>query len=204
MSAKERMLEYLDYKNVSQYGFSKATGLSNGFLKSGNSISSENMELISNKYTDLSLMWLITGKGNMLIDEGPPAVEPGVERDTWFMRYGNDTKSLLSLSISELNREIAVATMECREIYEDYYRLKEALNKLEWDAELLSKFVMPPMWSERLDKLRSDFEAEHGDSDEKIKAAVWLTELKEEYRDIKYHISYTIYAFEKCLDFSHI
>lgn len=66
MNAKERMLKYLDSKDISQYSFSKETGLSNGFLKSGSSISSENMELISNIYIDLNLIWLITGKGEML------------------------------------------------------------------------------------------------------------------------------------------
>lgn len=69
MNAKERMLKYLDYKGISQYDFSKKTGLSNGFLKSGIGISSENLELIMGIYLDLNLLWLVSGQGNMLVSE---------------------------------------------------------------------------------------------------------------------------------------
>jgi hypothetical protein len=66
LSSKERILLYLDNKEISQYDFSKKTGLSNGFLKSGSSISSENLKLLSNIYSDLNIMWVITGEGSML------------------------------------------------------------------------------------------------------------------------------------------
>jgi len=62
MNAKKRLKEYLDYKNISSYEFSKATGLSNGFVNSGDSISSKNLEIISRVYVDLNLTWIITGK----------------------------------------------------------------------------------------------------------------------------------------------
>jgi hypothetical protein len=66
LSAKERILLYLENKGYSQYDFSKKTGLSNGFLKSGSSISSENLKLLSNIYRDLNLIWVITGEGEIL------------------------------------------------------------------------------------------------------------------------------------------
>ena len=65
-TAKERVLQYLENKHVTQYDFSKRTGLSNGFLKSGSSISSDNLQLLSNIYPDLDIMWVITGQGPML------------------------------------------------------------------------------------------------------------------------------------------
>jgi transcriptional regulator with XRE-family HTH domain len=78
-TAKERILQYLDLKGYTQYDFSKKTGLSNGFLKSGRSISSDNIKLLSTIYTDLNIMWLITGEGDMLrgisADTPPPAAE---------------------------------------------------------------------------------------------------------------------------------
>lgn len=67
-TAKDRLLQYLEYKGISQYAFSKKTGLSNGFLKSGSSISSENLKLLSNIFTDLNLLWVITGEGLMVSD----------------------------------------------------------------------------------------------------------------------------------------
>jgi hypothetical protein len=69
LSAKDRILQYLDFKGYSQYYFSKKTGLSNGFLKSGSSVSSENIKLLSNVYSDLNIMWVITGEGNMIIKD---------------------------------------------------------------------------------------------------------------------------------------
>jgi hypothetical protein len=69
LSTKDRILQYLDFKGYSQYDFSKKTGLSNGFLKSGSSVSSENIKLLSNVYSDLNIMWVITGEGNMIIKD---------------------------------------------------------------------------------------------------------------------------------------
>ncbi len=66
MTAKERILQYLDYKEISQYDFSKKTGLSNGFLKAGNNITSDNLKILSTIFLDLSIEWVVTGEGDML------------------------------------------------------------------------------------------------------------------------------------------
>lgn len=72
-SAKDRFLQYLEIKRITQYEFSKLTGLSNGFLKSGKSISSENLKLLSNIFNDINLMWIITGEGDMQLS---PTTKP--------------------------------------------------------------------------------------------------------------------------------
>lgn len=64
--AKQRMKLYLKYRDISQFEFSKTTGLANGFLQSGNNIGSDNLDIITDKYNDLNLTWLIKGKGHML------------------------------------------------------------------------------------------------------------------------------------------
>ncbi len=66
MTAKQRILQYLDYKNISQYDFSKKTGLSNGFLKSGSSVNSDNLRLLSTIFLDLNIEWVIIGEGEMI------------------------------------------------------------------------------------------------------------------------------------------
>lgn len=66
MTSKERVLLYLDSKGVSKYQFYKDTGLSNGFLDKGENIGSDKCEIISDAFPDLSIEWLITGKGDML------------------------------------------------------------------------------------------------------------------------------------------
>lgn len=69
LTTKERLLLYLEYKGITQYQFSKDTGLSNGFLKSGSSVSSDNLKLLSNIYSDINLLWVITGDGEMILEK---------------------------------------------------------------------------------------------------------------------------------------
>lgn len=67
----ERLQDYLVYSNISAYGFEHSCNLSNGYLgkqlKGKGSVGSDILERIKENYTDLSLIWLVTGKGNMLL-----------------------------------------------------------------------------------------------------------------------------------------
>ncbi len=67
----ERLQDYLIYSNISAYAFEHSCNLSNGYLgkqlKGKGSVGSEILERIKKNYTDLSLIWLVTGKGNMLL-----------------------------------------------------------------------------------------------------------------------------------------
>lgn len=69
MTAKKRIAIYLKYKGISQYEFSRRTGLSNGFLNSGENITSANLDVITNAFKDLNLTWLVKGAGPMVITE---------------------------------------------------------------------------------------------------------------------------------------
>lgn len=69
MTAKKRIANYLKYKGISQYEFSRRTGLSNGFLNSGENITSANLDVITNAFKDLNLTWLVKGAGPMVITE---------------------------------------------------------------------------------------------------------------------------------------
>lgn len=66
MTARERILEYIDFKGVSKYRFYKDVGLANGYLDKFGNMGSDICEKISFQYTDLSIEWLITGNGSML------------------------------------------------------------------------------------------------------------------------------------------
>lgn len=68
MGAKSNLLIYLKKKNISKPDFYKKTGLSNGFLDRNEGINSDKIEIIINKFSDLSLFWLITGRGEMIIN----------------------------------------------------------------------------------------------------------------------------------------
>lgn len=63
---KKNILKYLDNQRVSKYEFYTKTGISNGVLSQMNGLSEENLLKFLSYYRDISIEWLITGKGNML------------------------------------------------------------------------------------------------------------------------------------------
>lgn len=67
--SSERITQYLEYKGISKNKFYKETGLSNGFLDKVKDIGTSKLETILYKYPDINPMWIISGKGKMLIDE---------------------------------------------------------------------------------------------------------------------------------------
>lgn len=67
MNSKNRLLQYIEYKGIKKVDFYKATGLSNGFLDKNANISSDKIEIISSTFEDLSIDWLVSGRGEMII-----------------------------------------------------------------------------------------------------------------------------------------
>jgi hypothetical protein len=80
----DRIFEYLKHHNLTPYTFERACGIANGYLKKQTkgkgTIGSEILEKITAKYKDISLTWLVTGKGSMLIDMN---YKPGEETGNW-------------------------------------------------------------------------------------------------------------------------
>jgi hypothetical protein len=68
MTSSERVLQYIEYKGISKREFYAATGLSNGFLDKSSNIGSDKMEKIISAYPDLSLSFVVLGKGAMLVN----------------------------------------------------------------------------------------------------------------------------------------
>ena len=80
MNTKANLLIFIEKKNLSKTDFYKITGLSNGFLDKGGSVTSSNLEIILKYFPELSADWLITGEGPMLRSDTPvahPASMPG-------------------------------------------------------------------------------------------------------------------------------
>ena len=63
---RERISQYLSYKNISDYRFEKDLDLSKGYWNKAKNPSSEILNKISGIYTDLSAEWLLRGEGEML------------------------------------------------------------------------------------------------------------------------------------------
>lgn len=67
----QRLKEYIDKKGISISAFEKSIGMSNASfhkaIKNNGAIGSDKIEKILKIYSDLNPIWLLTGKGNMII-----------------------------------------------------------------------------------------------------------------------------------------
>lgn len=66
MTDKEKIIKYLEIKGITKNKFYKDTGLSVGFLDSGNSLGVDKLKRIADNYHDFNYDHLITGRGDVL------------------------------------------------------------------------------------------------------------------------------------------
>lgn len=83
MKAIERFYQYLDFKEIKPTKFEKDYGLSNGYLgtqlRRNGSLGEDILNTIIDNCLDLEPIWLLTGKGNMIISS--PAGRPGEQKN---------------------------------------------------------------------------------------------------------------------------
>lgn len=65
-SIKRNILQFLDFKGISKYQFYKSTGITRGVLDSDGGMSEDNTARFIAYYPEVSIEWLITGKGDMM------------------------------------------------------------------------------------------------------------------------------------------
>lgn len=66
---KRRILQYLEYKSISRYCFYRDSGITRGVLEQPTGISEENIEKFIRYARDISLDWLLRGRGSMCVGE---------------------------------------------------------------------------------------------------------------------------------------
>lgn len=102
VKAIHRLMEYLKYKGLKQSLLQKEIGLGNAYfsttLKRNSAIGSDVIEKISYSYPDLSIDWLITGKGEMLKGEDAAISEK--------LRECEETKKVLEKILIEKTNEV--------------------------------------------------------------------------------------------------
>ena len=69
MNTKEKLLQYIEYKEITQGKFCKRIGVSNGFLTSGKHVGSEKLKAIRDTNEDLNMNWLIYDEGEMILEK---------------------------------------------------------------------------------------------------------------------------------------
>jgi transcriptional regulator with XRE-family HTH domain len=111
----ERIQEYLTLYDISAYEFEHSCGLSNGYvgkqLKGKGSVGSDILEKIKRTYTDLSLIWLVTGKGKMILSI-PSAGATNIvselnEEQNIYFTSKDEVIKLLNKQIAKLEATIA-------------------------------------------------------------------------------------------------
>lgn len=67
MTMKDRLMQFINYKDISVQAFETNVNLSNGAVsKMGDGTRRSTIDKISNSYPDLNTNWLLTGEGDML------------------------------------------------------------------------------------------------------------------------------------------
>lgn len=116
---KQRILQFIEYKGITQYEVYKNTGITRGILTQNNGISEENLSRFLEYYHEISTKWLLTGEGSMLISEivhQPDEISAGSPKDDKNPAQNNTTDmishhdadvSILTNKIEMLERIIA-------------------------------------------------------------------------------------------------
>ncbi|MBO6168527.1 MAG: helix-turn-helix transcriptional regulator [Bacteroidales bacterium] len=66
-TVKQRLMEYLRFKQVNMSEFGRLVGVSNAYVTSiKRSISPDKLQAIASNFPDLDIQWLVTGEGQMI------------------------------------------------------------------------------------------------------------------------------------------
>ena len=107
MKPIERIAIYLQFKTISPHSFERNINLSNGYyakqLKNLGSIGSDILIKVHNHYPDLNILWVLTGDGQMIVDNYNSNASSNV--DEYPMRYISENKKLklLESDLEKLN-----------------------------------------------------------------------------------------------------
>lgn len=103
---RQRILQILEAKGISKYKFYKDTGLSNGYLDKEGAVGSDKCEKIISYFPDVSLEWLILGRGSMLRDAEVKGVEEGSALRA--LDFCEQANALLNEKVVSLEQELEV------------------------------------------------------------------------------------------------
>ena len=71
MAIKERLIEFMKYKDISVRKFCRTIGVSETYVNSmRNSMQPDKLRVLRETYPELSIRWMMTGEGEMLNKEG--------------------------------------------------------------------------------------------------------------------------------------
>lgn len=114
LNSKERVIHYIESKNISKNKFYTLTGVSNGVLDKKSELSISTIEKIYYTFPDLSLEWILFEKGEMLRE-----------------------------NIEKNQQNGAVSEKIFREILEENQKLNREIGRLEGELSAIKKAAAP-------------------------------------------------------------
>ncbi|KZS41873.1 hypothetical protein AWE51_00055 [Aquimarina aggregata] len=130
MNVKSRLKEYVSYKKLSIRQFENSINASNSYVNSiSRSIGVDKLEAIVEKYPDLDLKWLLTGKGEMLSSQNDPFISTEILTKYLFENNAELIKSPIFREYINSNIDILQLEKKQQELEEKKNRVKEAMLK---------------------------------------------------------------------------
>jgi hypothetical protein len=111
---KQRILQYVEYLNISKRDFYSKTNISRGTLESNTGITEDTLAKFIAIYQNVSIEWLLTGKGNMIANQISIVQEQEI-------MYENNTekKDLMRETIDAQKKLIDFLQMRIKELEEN-------------------------------------------------------------------------------------
>jgi beta-galactosidase beta subunit len=111
MRVIDRLLKYLAYKRITAYSFERTCQVANGYLKKQQkgkgTVGSDILERIHRNYFDLNLVWLISGRDEMLVEPGENKEVKNQLQEEKHYYTKDEIIQFLSERISLLERSLA-------------------------------------------------------------------------------------------------
>jgi hypothetical protein len=99
MKPIERIAVYLQFKTISPHAFERNIHLSNGYyskqLKNLGSVGSDILIKIHQHFPDLNILWVLTGDGQMLMEEANKV--NSLQVDEFAFRYESENKKIKTM-----------------------------------------------------------------------------------------------------------
>lgn len=100
----DRILQIVECKESSKRQFYIKTNLSNGFLDKVKDVGVSKIENILNTYPDINPIWLLTGRGEMLIRKNDTSESQKIiNRDNNHTQVSNNSKNTINSNNNSIN-----------------------------------------------------------------------------------------------------
>lgn len=120
---KEKILQYLEYKGISEYKFYRESGVSRGLLRKPSEIGQQTLQKIFAYYKDLSPIWVLENEGTMLRD---------TENQEIAIASSDDAINIIVLKklLEECRQENKEKEKTVRKLYEEIGMLRSEISRL--------------------------------------------------------------------------